>query len=107
MHEYINVDNYFEKFFKNSDFVILSSHSHNPCITEIEEMIMQLNKRYYNVCSVFFTNHLNVDTSAIAQLNWHDKIVIENPFNPEKWEEQIKLGASYFAEMLINKANQY
>lgn len=104
---YETIDNYFLNFFKDSDISILSSHSHQHCINDIRLMIEHLNKRYYNVCAVFFTNNLNTDTEEIAKLNWNEKLVINNPINNEYWENQIKKGSEFLAEAIIKKAIQY
>lgn len=106
MGDYKNVDNYFHSFFRDADICILSSHSHSPCIDEIREMIIQLNRKYYNVSSVFFSNHLNPATEEISTLNWEERIIINNP-SAEDWETQIKNGAEYFSQMIIRKSHQY
>jgi hypothetical protein len=107
MGVYKSVENYFEHYFHDADIVILSSHSHNPCIADIVVMISELKKRYYNVNVVFFSNHLNLQTQAIAELNWHEKLLINNPFNLKDWRTQIDKGARYFTEMLIKKLSIY
>lgn len=104
---YLTIDNYFLSFFKNADVCILSSHSHNPCINDIRQMIEHLNKRYYNTSVVFFSNHLNTSTEEISQLQWQERILIKNPTNDEKWEEQINNGAKYLSETIIKKASNY
>src|ERR1043165_7384441 len=78
MGDYKSVDNYFLNFFKDADVCVLSSHSHPPCIDHIRQMIEHLNKKYYNVSSVFFSNHLDINTEEISLLNWHERILIDN-----------------------------
>lgn len=103
---YESIDDYFHRLFQDADVAILSSHS-SQHLPDIEQMMDHLNRRYYNVCAVFFSNHLNFDTQQIALLNWNEKIVINNPENNENWERQIEEGANFFANMIIRKANQY
>jgi hypothetical protein len=104
---YETIDNYFRTFFKDADVCILSSHSHNPCIDDIRQMIVHLNNKYYNVSAVFFSNHLNTFTEEISQLNWQERILIDNSYSVEHWEDQINKGARYFSDMIIRKAIRY
>jgi len=108
MGDYKSVENYFNNYFQDADIAILSSHTGGTNdIAEIESMIVELKNRYYNVNAVFFSNHLNSRTQQIAQLNWHEKIVVNNPNDDERWERQIEEGARYFGEMLIKKLSIY
>ena len=101
MGDYKTIDNYFDKFFKNADICILSSHSHGNSIDDIRRMIERLNEKFYNVESVFFTNHLNSNTQEISKLNWQSRNLIENPINNKEWEKQIELGAKFFGDLII------
>lgn len=101
MGEYKSVENYFDKFFKDADICILSSHSHGTCINDIEKMIEILKSKYYNVEAVFFTNHLNTHTSDISKLSWNSRNIIENPNNIENWKVQLEYGAKIFGDMII------
>lgn len=104
MEEYKSIENYFENYFKDADICILSSHSHHNCIVEIQKMIEILNGKYYNVEAVFFSNHLNKSTEEIGKLEWNKKNVIENPIDIQNWENQIKIGAEKFGDLLIRYA---
>ncbi len=104
MNEYKTVKNYFENYFKEADICILSSHSHDNCINDIREMIDILNGKYFNVEVVFFTNHLNSYTQEISQLNWDKRNLIENPINNNEWENQIKIGAEKFGNLIISNS---
>lgn len=106
MDVYETVANYFFTHFKDADVCILSSHSHRPCIDDIRSMIENLNERYYNTSVVFFSNHLNINSEEISQLNWQDRIFIENPI-AKNWDDQINNGAKYLAETIIKKATIY
>src|ERR1700722_1591034 len=50
MDTYLSIDNYFYNFFCDADICILSSHSNGACINDIDSMIKELKKKYYNVC---------------------------------------------------------
>ena len=104
---YLTIYNYFQSFFKNADVCILSSHSHNKCINAIRQMIEHLNTRYYNTSVVFFSNHLNTNTEEISQLQWQERIFIENPTNFVGREEQINNEAKYLSATIIKKAGHY
>ena len=101
MGEYKSVENFFDRYFKNSDISILSSHSHGNCINDIEKMITILKSKYYNVEAVFFTNHQNQKTSKISELNWNSRNIIKNPFDEKEWEHQIENGAKFFGDLII------
>lgn len=101
MGEYKTIENYFNNYFKDADICVLSSHSHDKCIDDIREMICHLNKKYYNVEAVFFTNCLNSSTEKISKLNWNSRNIIDNLENKEGWENQIEFGAKIFGDMLI------
>ena len=101
MGEYKSIKNYFENYFKDADICILSSHAHDNSINDLREMIEILNSRYYNVEAVFFSNHLNDNTSEIAKLPWNSKNIVQNPWNEESWESQIELGAKSFGDLII------
>ena len=108
MSEYGTVEHYFDSYFKDADIVILSSHTGGTDdIAQIEIMIAELKKRYYNVNAVFFSNHLNSRTEQVAQMDWHERIMINNPPDHERWERQIEEGARFFGEMLIKKLSIY
>jgi hypothetical protein len=107
MSEYGSVDIYFQQYFQEANVAILSSHAQPTCIPEITRMIEQLNDRYYNVCAVFLTNHLNANTQVISNLKWHERILLQNPYNEENWEQQIDRAAQVFAGMLLKKAELY
>ncbi|CDN75747.1 hypothetical protein [Elizabethkingia anophelis] len=104
MGEYKSVENYFNKFFKDADICILSSHSHGACINDIEKMIEILKSKYYNVEAVFFTNHLNTHTSDISKLSWNGRNIIENPNDVENWNVKLEYGAKIFGDMIIRYA---
>lgn len=104
MSEYQSIGNYFDNYFKDADICVLSSHSSGNCINDIEEMIEILKSKYYNVEAVFFTNHQNQQTAEISKLNWDSRNVIQNPYNEEKWEEQLEYGAKIFGDLMIRQA---
>jgi archaellum biogenesis ATPase FlaH len=50
---YKSVEEYFEKHFNNQDIAFISSHL---VIDDIEKMILEGNKRFYNVYAIFMSN---------------------------------------------------
>lgn len=107
LSDYISMENYFANFFKDANVCIMSSHSHGDCIDDIRSMKEHLEARYYDVSSVYFSNHLNAATSAISRLNWSQRIVLNNPHSPENWEDQINDAAQIFTRHLIKAADAY
>lgn len=105
--DYKDMENYFSNFFREANLCIMSSHSHGSSINDIRAMKGYLEGRYYDVSSVYFSNHLNAATSAISSLNWYQRIVFDNPPSPENWEAQIDNAALVFADHLIKMANFY
>ncbi|MCW3074262.1 MAG: hypothetical protein JWP69_1331 [Flaviaesturariibacter sp.] len=104
---YLSMENFFTSHFHDADVCILSSHAHGQSINDISFMINALGDRYYNIGAVFFSNHLNANTQAIARLPWQERISVRNPTNSEGWEDQVDEAAHYFSEMLIRKAIHY
>jgi hypothetical protein len=102
--EYQTVQNYFSSFFKEADACILSSHLDQ---IEIEQMINELKKRFYNICGVFFENSIFSNKSineGVALLDWDEKYIIENPIvDNENWEYTIKNSAIEFSNHILSK----
>ncbi|AEF85140.1 hypothetical protein TREPR_3855 [Treponema primitia ZAS-2] len=103
--EYQSVPDFFSSHFKEADACILSSHLVQP---DIEQMIGELKKRFYNVCGVFFENSVNANKPAnevIALLDWDEKYWIENPITGDEksWRDIIQNGAMEFGNHLLCK----
>lgn len=101
---YESVPNYFKSYFKEADICILSSH---PKIDDIEEMISQLHKRYYNICGIFWSNSKNNQTAQISSsLNWDERIWFANPITriKNKQNKQIENLALNFTDFLLKRS---
>jgi hypothetical protein len=101
--EYKTVGSYFSSYFRDADASILSSHLVQA---DIKQMIMELKKRFFNVCGVFFENSTAIDKSsneAIAALDWDQRYYIKNPAGDENWECNIRNGAAEFSSHLLSK----
>jgi hypothetical protein len=105
--EYKSIENYFSSFFKEADICILSSHSHNSSIQDVEQMRAELAARGYNVAGVFWSNEFGVSARRISALPWQERLWIENPIltGEEQIHDQIKLQAYEFTEMLISRSH--
>ena len=87
--EYVTVDNFFKNFFKSADITIISSHLDKVVINDL---LLNLSKRFYNVAGVFFSNSIftnKIENEDIATLLWNKKIEIQNNESLASWEDQI------------------
>jgi hypothetical protein len=106
--EYGTVENFFNTYFKTADACILSSHLAKPeYIEDINGMITELKKRFYNVCGVFFENSISYqqENEDIACLEWDEKYYIDNPSVADKklWKDPIHKGAVELAAHIMSK----
>lgn len=105
-HIYNCVDDFFKSHFKEADICILSSHVDGNCIAEIEEMMANLRSRAFNVAAVFFDNAWDSDCAKIANLNWDEKLWVQNtPLrSPDAIDAQLSRLAREFASLLIARS---
>jgi hypothetical protein len=105
--EYVDMDNYFQGHFKDADICIMSSHTHDPSITHLGEMIRHLKLRCYNPKAVFFSNGFNDKARAISLLDWEERLWIDNPVcqSEDEFLKQIWRRAEEFANLLIARAS--
>jgi hypothetical protein len=102
---YDDIPDFFAHHFKKADACILSSHL---ILKDIDQIIGELKKRFYNVCGVFFENSivkdkkLNEDTT---DLRWDEKLVIENPKTEDEsdWTLALQKGATELCWHLLEK----
>ncbi len=108
VEEYGDVANFFQKYFMEADICILSSHTHNPAINQLREMIRELKLRAYNVAVVFFSNGYNNDAAEISLLDWDERLWLDNPKVDTETEiqSQIEQLAKEFAQILVARAAQ-
>lgn len=103
--EYGTVKDYFAKYFKEASAAIISSHSQSAQ-TEIEEMIQEGKKRFYNVTGVFFSNAIDDEVRDISSaLNWDERVYLDNPTaeSGEEIERHINAASVYLADVIIGK----
>ena len=104
---YKTVNGYFENHFNEQKIAFISSHLNE---TDLGEMLKNGKRMFYNVTGVFFTNSINQDTNSnrnISELNWDERLVIENPVsdNNEIITEQLEKIADNIVFQIVNKTN--
>jgi hypothetical protein len=104
--EYKSVEHYFNRFFKDADICILSSHTHDDSAVHVGNMIRELKRRCYNVGGVFWSNNYEEEAEEIALLRWDEIFWIDNPLlkNEDAIARQLDRLARHFSEMLIARA---
>lgn len=73
-------------------------------------MLTNGKRMFYDVTGVFFTNSIDQDSNSnknISELNWDERLVIENPFsdNNEIINEQLEKIADNIVFQIVNKTN--
>jgi hypothetical protein len=101
---YGTIENFFNTLFKTADACILSSHLVKP---DVNGMIAELKKRYYNVCGVFFENSIacnKQENEDMACLDWDEKYYIDNQVvNDQSWPAHIHKGAIELTAHIMSK----
>ena len=103
--EYKTIKEYFLKHFVEASAAIISSHSHSAR-DEIEEMIQEGKRRFYNVAGVFLSNTIDDEIRELsATLNWDERIYLENPMahTPEEIEKSISACSIFLTEVIVGK----
>ena len=105
--EYKSVENYFTKYFYPADIAFLSSHLN---ARDIDQMIEEGKKRYYNVYGIFWSNSIADDeetNSQIALLPWNEIFYIGNPNrkNKKDIEHQLDLIADSIVQLLERRTS--
>jgi len=106
--DYQSLPNFFNSHFQEADACILSSHiAEAKYKATITDMIVELKKRFYNVCGVFFENSISHDKEAnqeIALLDWDEKYSIKNPVvDNDSWQHYIRVGAVELTNHILSK----
>jgi len=101
--EYKSVERYFEKYFKDAHICILSSHTTNPAIDHLRDMIRALRFRANNVAAVFFSNGYDDNAKQISLLDWDERFWLDNPVveSEERIQAQIARLANEFVHVLV------
>lgn len=104
---YNTVNEYFEKHFNDQEIAFISSHLNE---SDLNEILINGKRRFYNVIGVFFTNSINQNTVSnrdISELNWDERLVIENPISNDEnvINEQLEKIADSIVFQIVNKTN--
>lgn len=102
------VDAFFKKieeYLNQSSVAIISSHSGEEYISDVEAIILNLKKRYFNVAGVFFSNAIDRSTVEMTLLPWTEIMMIENGIlkDPSAIKEQLSRISVEFADMLLSR----
>jgi hypothetical protein len=103
--EYKTIKEYFSNHFLEASTAIMSSHSHSAR-DEIDEMIREGKRRFYNVAAVFLSNSIDDEIRGFSStLNWDERIYLENPVahTPEEIENNITACSVYLTDVIIGK----
>lgn len=90
--------------------VILSTHSDNVSMPDINEILISARRRCFNVAGVFFSNDTGAKQHEILTLNWDERLWVENPLvresdlQKEKIDKQLKDRAIRFGDLLIHRS---
>lgn len=103
--DYGTVKDYFDKHFNPADISFISSHL---VFNDVKEMIRLGRRKYYNVIGVFWTNSIHDPRNEdISELDWNERLIIENPIvedkNQEKIYHQLDLIAENFVDFIISR----
>lgn len=105
--DYVSVDNYFQNHFQQADIAFISSHLIQA---DIQQMIENGRKCFYNVVGIFWTNSIENNPTANSQislLDWNERLVITNPNsgNADQIQKQLDLIADNIVAFLINRTS--
>jgi hypothetical protein len=103
IQDYKSIPNYFQNHFCHADLCFISSHLNS---SDINQMITEGHRRFYNVCGVFFTNSIVAapdNNATISELGWNERWVATNdPTTDEPQQNrQLQNIAETFVQMLI------
>lgn len=102
--DYGTVDEYFKNYFNDCDISFISSHL---VPVDIEEMIKNGRKRFFNIFGVFLSNSIEGNSnlnSQISEFNWNERFLIENQLvEQDRIERQLDRIAESFVDLLINR----
>ena len=102
--EYVSVEEYFENHFEDCRISFVSSHLIR---SDIEEIIRNGRRRFFNVYGVFMTNSININrntNSEISELAWDERFSLYNPLvQEEKVFDQLNAIAESLVNLLISR----
>jgi hypothetical protein len=107
---YTSVKEYFENRLDvaepNVDVGFMASHL-SP--SDIDEMLREAHRRFWNVCGIFFSNSISIhgpQNAEISALLWDERWFVENPRtdHAETQDRQLRKVAETIVEMFIERA---
>ena len=104
--EYGSVDDYFHDHFQSADIAFISSHL---IVADIERMIINGKRLFYNLNGIFWSNSIEnnqVANAQISSLDWNERFVIANPTSEDDWiiQRQLDQIANNITSLIINRA---
>lgn len=108
-----SVENYILHVVPEADVTIVASHAGPGDMPDVEEMLRVGRRRGYNMAAVFFENALSSTTADISELDWQERLLMCNPpvregdGKEEKIQEQLRLAAVQFGDLLIARTASY
>lgn len=107
---FVSVSGFFDNNFKEADACILSSKL-LPLNNDVEAMVRELKRRFYNVCGVFFepssVNDPMESSGAVAASDyWDERYYIGNHHpvdGKESWQNQLEKHAQEFSRHILGK----
>jgi len=105
--DYETVDNYFQNHFQQADIAFISSHL---VLADVQQMMANGRNMFYNVNGIFWTNSMESNGAANAQissLDWNERFVITNPHsdNEQVIQRQLEQIADSIVDLLINRTS--
>lgn len=107
------VENYINTLVVDADVTIVATHAGANDMQDVQDMLRFGRRKGYNVAAVFFENALSDATTDISELAWQERLLIRNPVvragdqQQEKIQEQLKLAAEQFGNLLIARTAGY
>jgi hypothetical protein len=107
------VENYILRVVPDADVTLVASHAGPGDISDVQDVLRFGRRRGYNMAAVFFENALSNTTADIAELNWQERLLVRNPpvkdgsGREEKIQEQLRLAAVQFGDLLIARTASY
>jgi len=106
LDEYKSVEKFFSIHFQEADLCFISSHL---VARDVERMIFEGHKRFYNVCGVFLGNSIEKDgedNAELSILSWDERLLADNETTTivEQWDDQLQSVASSIVGLLIERS---
>jgi hypothetical protein len=105
--DYLSVENYFQNHFEPADIAFISSHL---VLADIQQMIVNGRNLFYNLNGIFWSNSIesnNLANAQISALEWNERFVITNPHADDEQQihRQLELIADNIVTLIINRTS--